>query len=748
MRMGCYLADCSEQDDQLTESEDIIFITVGGSRKRPHDPDHANSGTEKGCAQAPKIPRNSSRQRAMQRPSKVHECQTTRQKRATFRARPIAAERVKLRHRGATLWAFPLRKRADRIVLGNVLFFVEDADLVAALRPYGQVTSTIQKMKQLWNFCWADARREVFITLRDGVKLSQIPARLDVKYEGVITHVYVTYSIKYSLCHKQGHKCANCLQTCLQEDKLVLPVNVLAARTQGWTKPPSTSNTMPTTAPTPADHRPQQTPPTSAVNTAPPSSRASNAQQEDLTPKPIPTTSALKNPEPKTSNKKSQGPVSRPPSSKPMPSNNSALPPAAELSTPIKQTPSTPSSPAAPSPVASLPVCPYETPAPELPIRVMPASSIQCTTSEASFSFRIPHQLELDEELMEIYIQLEGCYLLTPILGEVYEDEVLEAILYRSEREKLLSILPSPEDKDILCEFLGIAIDHSQDNDKESLTIGSTLLRAFPYRKRAEKIIIGNLPIAVKDDDIVAAVRPYCKVASMTYELVTCEGYSWTTGSREAFIFMNEGLKIHQLLVKLKCHRQGHRRTNCPRGDSGERSTRQLTSQHESLPPSTQTLPSSEPAATTLAVVSYNGPEKADQKSSYSRENSFCQTSGAKAPPAAAEVATSRKVSQPNKVAPILTIAPESRVPLKTNPLTSRHRIREYRGSGYGEEKIVQAIISERGMRKFLPDQKPEQLGILINLIGRIVDHVEDKACTLYKRLTHFRSAAKIKTTQ
>ncbi|UYV60648.1 hypothetical protein LAZ67_1001758 [Cordylochernes scorpioides] len=72
------------------------------------------------------------------------------------------------------------------------------------------------------------------------------------------------------------------------------------------------------------------------------------------------------------------------------------------------------------------------------------------------------------------------------------------------------------------------------------------LLKAFP-----EKIIIGNLPIAVKNDDIIVALRPYCKVASMAYKLVTCEGYSWTTGSREAFIFMNEVLKIHQLPVKV-----------------------------------------------------------------------------------------------------------------------------------------------------------------------------------------------------
>ncbi|UYV61382.1 hypothetical protein LAZ67_1004680 [Cordylochernes scorpioides] len=205
---------------------------------------------------------------------------------------------------------------------------------------------------------------------------------------------------------------------------------------------------------------------------------------------------------------------------------------------------------------------------------------------------------------------------------------------------------------------------------EEGLTIGSTLLRAFPYRKRAEKIIIGNLPIAVKDDDIVAALRPHCKVASMAYELVTCEGYSWTMGSREAFVFMNEGLKIYQLLVKLeiksrgettpayisygvKCstyHRQGHRRASCPMRDLEERSTRQPTFQHGSLPPSTQTSPSSQPAATTPAAVGHNGPEKVPAKNVHipMKPPSANETSGAKALPAAAEVATSSKESPPN----------------------------------------------------------------------------------------------------
>ncbi|UYV65949.1 hypothetical protein LAZ67_3005969, partial [Cordylochernes scorpioides] len=294
-------ADCPEQEDQLIERQDVGFTKVGGSKKRPHESDYAKSGTKKGCIQAPGIPSNSSRPRATPRPSKVHECQTTRQKQATFRARSAAGQADQcvylefcadftqeqyfraleaklgkgtiyqltkmegriliglssvqladklieegLNDEDATLRAFPLRKRAERIVLGNVLFFVEDADFVTALRPYGQVTSIIQKMIQLEDSCWADARREAFITLRDGVKLSQIPARLDVKVKGVVTHIYVTYGIKCSLCYKQGHKRANCpRKTRLREDKLVLIVDAPDACLKPWTKPPSTSNAPP-----------------------------------------------------------------------------------------------------------------------------------------------------------------------------------------------------------------------------------------------------------------------------------------------------------------------------------------------------------------------------------------------------------------------------------------------------------------------------------------------------------------------
>ncbi|UYV75683.1 hypothetical protein LAZ67_13000996 [Cordylochernes scorpioides] len=121
---------------------------------------------------------------------------------------------------------------------------------------------------------------------------------------------------------------------------------------------------------------------------------------------------------------------------------------------------------------------------------------------------------------------------------------------------------------------------------ENGLTINNTFLRAFPYRRKAEKIILGNLPIAVREEDIIEALRPYCRVVSLAYEVVSCNGYTWTTGNREAFVLLNEGRKLHQLPAKLviiskgestpayvtygvrcsRCHRQGHRRATCPQG--------------------------------------------------------------------------------------------------------------------------------------------------------------------------------------
>ncbi|UYV70113.1 hypothetical protein LAZ67_7001837, partial [Cordylochernes scorpioides] len=292
---------------------------------------------------APRIAPNSSRPRVTPRASRVRECQTTRQKQATFRARSAAMQADQyvylefcpdftedqyflaleaklgkgtvyqltkmegqflvglsgvqqadklvedgLEIEDALLRATPLKKRAERIMFGNVPFFVENLDLVAALQPFGQITSIVQKMKELGESYWADARREAFITLRDGVKLSHIPARLDIKSKRVTSHVYVTYGIKCSLCYKHGHKRANCPpKTGVQEANLLLHLDPPAGPNNAGGRQPSSSNVMPAPVPTPAagpsstaapipdvTPEPPAAPPTPATSPAPPAAPA------------------------------------------------------------------------------------------------------------------------------------------------------------------------------------------------------------------------------------------------------------------------------------------------------------------------------------------------------------------------------------------------------------------------------------------------------------------------------------------
>ncbi|UYV85006.1 hypothetical protein LAZ67_X004231 [Cordylochernes scorpioides] len=60
-----------------------------------------------------------------------------------------------------------------------------------------------------------------------------------------------------------------------------------------------------------------------------------------------------------------------------------------------------------------------------------------------------------------------------------------------------------------------------------------------------------NVSIRKRAGDIVATLWPYRSVVSLNYEVVISGGYTWTTGSRETFVLLNEGLKFHQFPSKL-----------------------------------------------------------------------------------------------------------------------------------------------------------------------------------------------------
>ncbi|UYV82727.1 hypothetical protein LAZ67_22000680 [Cordylochernes scorpioides] len=226
-------ADLVEQCKQLPVEEQYDgFILVSHERKRPAETAaerQSKRGRVQPAATMPTVPPLANKPR-------VQRCTKTLHKQADFRTDSSAGQ-----------------EKSKAIAVGNVPFFVTDADLIAALKPFGRVTSIVQQMMELDNSCWAEARREAFITLHDGVKISQIPARLDIKTKGVTTPVYVTYGIRCSLCHRQGHKRANCPQRTGSEDKLLSPERPPVARPKAWSKPLASSpHVSPTAVPTPA----------------------------------------------------------------------------------------------------------------------------------------------------------------------------------------------------------------------------------------------------------------------------------------------------------------------------------------------------------------------------------------------------------------------------------------------------------------------------------------------------------------
>ncbi|UYV69580.1 hypothetical protein LAZ67_6004019 [Cordylochernes scorpioides] len=110
---------------------------------------------------------------------------------------------------GTLLRAFPFRKRAERITVGNLPFFVEDSAIINALRPYGRITSIVPKMMKAGPYTYNDGRREAFIVLHEGVTTERLPTRLDITIKGEAWPAYLSSGIKCSRCHGQGHRRAN-----------------------------------------------------------------------------------------------------------------------------------------------------------------------------------------------------------------------------------------------------------------------------------------------------------------------------------------------------------------------------------------------------------------------------------------------------------------------------------------------------------------------------------------------------------
>ncbi|UYV75488.1 hypothetical protein LAZ67_13000388, partial [Cordylochernes scorpioides] len=169
---------------------------------------------------------------------------------------------------GTLLRAFPFRKRAERITVSNLPFFVEDSAIINALRPFGRITSIAPKMMKAGPYTYTDGRREAFIVLHEGMTTERLPTRLNITIKGEAWPAYLSTGIKCSRCHGQGHRRANCpLLAGLANNTRTAPPTTPAGVPPPTTPAPPQRSAAQPPAPTPSN-------PAMEVCGAPPVARA------------------------------------------------------------------------------------------------------------------------------------------------------------------------------------------------------------------------------------------------------------------------------------------------------------------------------------------------------------------------------------------------------------------------------------------------------------------------------------------
>ncbi|UYV81994.1 hypothetical protein LAZ67_21000350, partial [Cordylochernes scorpioides] len=169
---------------------------------------------------------------------------------------------------GTLLRAFPFRKRAERITVGNLPFFVADSTVITALSPYGRVTSIAPKQMKAGPYVYVDGRRDVFITLHEGITIERLPTRLDINIKGQAWPAYLSSGIRCSRCHGQGHRRAICpLLAGLANNTRTAPPTTPAGVPPPTTPAPPQRSAAQPPAPTPSN-------PAMEVCSAPPVARA------------------------------------------------------------------------------------------------------------------------------------------------------------------------------------------------------------------------------------------------------------------------------------------------------------------------------------------------------------------------------------------------------------------------------------------------------------------------------------------
>ncbi|UYV61585.1 Dscam, partial [Cordylochernes scorpioides] len=650
---------------------------------------------------------------------------------------------------GMSLKTFPFYRRAARITISNLPFFVKDASVIDALLPYGRITSIVPKQLKAGKYVYTDGRREASIVPHDGINIESLPARLDIRIKGEAWPMYLTSGIRCSRCQGQGHRRANC------------PLLHGQSTTSRRASPPSTTNLPPLTAhglPGQSSAAPTApAPPSPALGTsgAPPDARIASLPStaprpstpalpasfvQVAAPAPPPEAPAPEHPASPRSAATEPTPPARPNFTAPygpLPAHGTFGPATHIPDVDMTTTEET----SAFSSAAVIPTLPLPAPRPAGDTARMSSSaspgssgsaeqepgrpSIPAPTGGRKSSENGNQKIILKENsenrvyanppagvkdvnlaaARDVTLNLpagtssNGAARVLGNWADCIEDLSPGAeddfnVVKTKKRRRESSNLPTaaapssnsggarsslrlhssarsvPRAQEIPttrthiteararqassseehCVYLehgpelqpfhylraldrllgGTAgiIQISKVNGHQllglanrglaerlinnGLEVEGTLLRAFPFRKRAERITVGNLPFFVEDSAIIKALGPYGRITSIAPKMMKAGPYTYTDGRREAFIVLHEGVTTERLPTRLnitikgeawpaylssgikcsRCHGQGHRRANCP-----------LLAGRTTAPgPATPTSPTSVPPATAPRV--------------------------------------------------------------------------------------------------------------------------------------------------
>ncbi|UYV62378.1 hypothetical protein LAZ67_2000333, partial [Cordylochernes scorpioides] len=685
---------------------------------------------------------------------------------------------------GTLLRAFPFRKRAERITVGNLPFFIGDSAVINALSPYGRVTSIAPKQMKAGPYVYVDGRRDVFITLHEGITIERIPTRLDINIKGEAWPAYLSSGIRCPRCHGQGHRRAICplLAGLANNTRMAPPTTPAGVPPPTTPAPPQRSAAQPP-APTPSN-------PAMEICSAPPVARA-----------------ALH-------------------SSAPRPS-----PPAAPAF-PMEETPPAPP-PVTPAPTLQTPGS-REPAAPTPDVEMSIVETFASSTSSAKNATRV----DLDAFI-------EGhpsgpafiCAFITRGAGATRRPRSCTGWAPRAEEVRTTQAhiaeararqASSTEDHCVYVErspelepyhyiraidrmfgstrevfqvtkmnghfLVGLANKSMAERlVNEGLEVEGTLHRAFPFRKRAERITVGNLPFFVGDAAVISALSSFGRVTSIAPKLMKAGPYVYNDGRREAFIILREGMTIERLPTRLdisikgeawpaylssgircsRCRGQGHRRANCP----------MLAGRTTAPGPATPTSPTSVPPATAPRLPqqpSARPPPPASPSSTMEVSDVPPASRAAPLPPAALQPSPPAPSALPLEdtppAPPPVTPAPSLRTPGSREPAapipdvemsiveetfasstsSAKNATRvdldafieelpsvsfaKTDALGLGREEVLDLLSSRTKAQRKGPLLSPPQCDALVSLIGQILDLKPGHTSNLYKVLGQVRA--------